>query len=311
MLYLALSLCYWMAFYLPLPEALQPVLTLMDFAPRWLVFLPMPLMLLPWFRPKRLLIPLLITLANFFLVLDLQLNLWPQPSPASPVYRFATFNAGGSEANLTAMLDWYQEQQLDALLLQEVKGAELRLLLPASMQLSCYGQLCLLSQHAFTPIRQLNRELLTGYGHFAAHYEIVVAGVSFQLVNLHLNTPRHGLQALKAPRTNYHYFMRLHRDRALESMIASQLVEAGETRVIIGGDFNLTQQSSIYRQQWRYWENSFQQAGIGFGYSKKTRLLGARIDHLLTSKDIQVLSSALHPAMGSDHNPLLVQLTLK
>lgn len=310
-LYCLVSLLYWACFYLPLPLMVQPLITLLDFAPRWLVFLPGTLVLLPWFKPKKWSLFFLVTLLNIFWVLDVQLNIWPSSSPNQVVYRFATFNAGSGMAKPEDILQWYQQQRLDALLLQESAPRALQQALPDWLQLDCHSQLCLLTHHSLTPVRQLNRRPLHGYGYYASHYELTVDGTRFQLINVHLNTPRHGLELLAAPRSNYRRFMRFHEDKTLESMIASQLVQPDTNKVIIGGDFNLTQQSRIYRQYWQRWDNSFQRKGLGLGHTKHTRLLGARIDHILISNDLLVISSQTHPAMGSDHKPVMIEVSIK
>ena len=308
-LYYVWSLIYWVVLSIPLPLAIQPVSMLFDFGPRWLVFLPCVLLLFPRFYPKRWLLFITVTLLNSILVLDLQLHLLPSPQPDRAVYRFATFNAGSGMAKPTDILHWYQQQHLDALLIQESGPSSLRTVIPDSLQLQCHSQLCLLTQHPLTSVRQLSRRPLGGYGYYASHYELSIEGTIFQLVNVHLNTPRHGIELLAAPRSNYRRFMRYYQDKSMESMIASQLVQPEANKVIIGGDFNLTQQSQIYRQYWRDWKNSFQRKGLGLGHTKHTRLLGVRIDHLLVSHDLSVISSETHPAMGSDHKPLVVELS--
>ncbi|MEE2000411.1 endonuclease/exonuclease/phosphatase family protein [Alkalimonas sp. MEB108] len=309
--YYILSILYWAFLYLPLPLAMQPIITLVDYSPRWLVFLPCILLFLPWFRPKHWLILLMISVLNVVLVLDLHLNVWQKQPAERTLYRFATFNAGSGMAKPADILRWYQQEQLDALLLQESSPGTLRQHLPDGLYLDCHGQLCLLTQHQLVAVRQLDRRPLDGYGYYATHYELAVAGTTFQVVNLHLNTPRHGIDLLAAPRSNYQRFIRFHRDKSIESMIASQLVQEDTRKVIIGGDFNLTQQSRIYREHWKHWPNSFRLAGIGLGHTKYSRFLRARIDHLLVSDDLAVISSQTHPAMGSDHKPLIVEIAIK
>lgn len=316
MLYALVSVLYWLCLYAPLPSAIQPVLTVIDFAPRWLVFIPLLMWLLFAFKHKHSSfkswgLAAVLTISNALLVLDVKLPSLPYSATSLHVFTMGTFNAGGSRADIPSMIMWYQQQQLDVLLLQEARESEILAQLPADLQLDCYGQLCVLTQHQLNEIRQLSRKPLNGYGTYAAHYELSIDGRVFPLVNLHLNTPRYGLQMLKAPRSNYRRFLRFHADMDMESMIASQLVGDEQNRALIGGDFNLTQQSQIYRRYWRGWQNSFHQAGTGLGYTRTHKWLGARIDHILLGDDLQVLSSEVHPSMGSDHNPVIVRFALQ
>lgn len=314
MLYALVSVLYWLCLYVPLPTAIQPLLTVVDFAPRWLVFAPLLLWLALaiWRKQaRRWWLVVGLTAINSVLVLDAKLPSLPGANTPLHVYTIATFNAAGGPANVDELLSWYQQQRLDALLLQEARAERIRPALPDGLHLDCHGQLCLLTQHTLTPVRHLSRSALGGYGTYAAHYELTIDGRTFPLVNVHLNTPRYGLQMLKAPRTNYRRFLRFHTDMELESMIASQLVGEDYQRSVIGGDFNLTQQSQIYRRYWLDWQNSFHRAGIGLGHTRTVGLLGARIDHLLLGDGLQVLSSEVHPAMGSDHNPVVVRFALQ
>jgi vancomycin resistance protein VanJ len=80
--------------------------------------------------------------------------------------------------------------------------------------------------------------------------------------------------------------------------------------MVIAGDFNLPVESAIYRQHWAQYRNAFSQTGIGSGYTKHTRLFGVRIDHVLSSKDVQPIRSFVGKDVGSDHLPLIADLAI-
>ncbi|MDO8863768.1 endonuclease/exonuclease/phosphatase family protein [Haliea sp. E1-2-M8] len=303
---------YWLALHVPLPQALQPLVTLADLLPRWLVFLPTCLLLLGRRGPARLAVYAALTLLNVFLVLDLKLHM-VGTNGANSVLRVGSYNTGGGRVDVSRLLDWFESHQLDVLLLQESGGLRLAdQALPEHLNPHCHAQLCVLARHPVTPVAHLNRTPLGGYGTYAASYVLSFQGQTLPLVNLHLNTPRHALETQRAPITNYRWFLRLHERQAIESMLASALVPAADrVRAIVAGDFNLTQQSSIYRQYWSEWQNSFSQAGNGLGRTKHTRLLGVRIDHILAGEGLEALSSEVFPPMGGDHRPIVSTFFLR
>jgi endonuclease/exonuclease/phosphatase (EEP) superfamily protein YafD len=75
--------------------------------------------------------------------------------------------------------------------------------------------------------------------------------------------------------------------------------------MVIAGDFNLPVESAIYRQHWGRFRNAFSETGFGAGFTKHTRLFGVRIDHILSSKDVDPVRSFVGKDVGSDHVPLI------
>ena len=314
MLYLLASVGYWLALHVPLPQALQPLITLADLLPRWLVFLPICLLFIGRRSPKRISFYAALTLVNVFLVLDLKLH----PARAAgvdSVINVGSYNTGGGRVETSRLLKWFETNQLDVLLLQEAGPGGSKIpehALPEHLYRDCHGQLCILSRHPIEPLTQLSRRPLGGWGIYAASYTLKFSGQTLTLVNLHLNTPRHALDTQRAPITNYRKFLRLHESQEIESMLASAMVRAEErARAIVGGDLNLTQQSSIYRKHWSNWQNSFSRAGVGLGRTKHTRLLGVRIDHILAGEELVVLNSEVFQPMGGDHSPIISSFSFK
>ena len=312
MLYLLASAAYWLALHVPLPQALQPLISLADLLPRWLVFLPLCLLLLGRRSPSRLAFYAVLTLLNVFFVLDLKLHL-ASATGTGPVLKVGSYNTGGGRVEASRLLDWLETEQLDVLLLQEAGGLRLaKKALPEHLNLDCYGQLCVLSRHPITRVANLSRRPLGGWGTYAASYAVEIHGQTLTVVNMHLNTPRLALETQKAPITNYRRFLRLHESQSIESLLAAALVPADDrATAIVGGDFNITQQSSIYRQYWYDWQNSFSRAGTGLGHTKHTRLLGVRIDHILAGEGLVPLKSEVLQPMGGDHSPVVSSFSLK
>lgn len=91
--------------------------------------------------------------------------------------------------------------------------------------------------------------------------------------------------------------------------------------IILGGDFNMTDQTQTYRLLRQQLKNAHQEAGRGFGFtfpSSTRRLKGTitlpplvRIDHLFYSNHLLARSAATLPdAGGSDHFPIVAEFTL-
>lgn len=311
MLYALASLFYWITLWLPLPMVVQPLVMLVDLAPRWLVFLPMCLLPFGQFTRRRLLLYTVLTIANVFFVMDFKLN-WPgTPAAGAESVRVGTYNIGGGQVDYTQLLAWYRYQELDVLLLQEAREERLRAVIPAAFTFDCHSQLCVLTNHSLTPLSHLKRGVLIGYGTYAASYRLEGDAFALPIVNIHLNTPRDIMQTQKAPITNMGKFQRMFRSHSIESMLASSLLEGEREHAIIGGDFNLTQQSGRYRENWGGWQNSFDKAGVGLGRTYRMGLLAVRIDHILAGEGLRVHSSKVHPAMGGDHSPVVAVLSVR
>ena len=100
-------------------------------------------------------------------------------------------------------------------------------------------------------------------------------------------------------------------DRRSESEMARQLAAESIGPVIVAGDFNMPVDSALYERYWSGLQNAFSIAGLGYGQTKFTRFYGIRIDHVLASREWQILTARVGPNLGGDHRPLVVDLQLK
>jgi endonuclease/exonuclease/phosphatase family metal-dependent hydrolase len=201
--------------------------------------------------------------------------------------------------------------------------------------------LCLVSRWPVTQVdsmpRSTFRELRQlGYGGTAlvTHYRIAHPDGALHAVNLHLETARKGLEGLVGedgllPDGGAQAIDRLDANvsTVTGTAAANAAVRDAESRaaarwaferrtcgpLVIAGDFNLPQESTIYRQHWRRFVNAFDAAGHGFGHTKiEGRLLRVRIDHVLTlPEDADVLGAWVGSDVGSDHRPLVADLTVQ
>lgn len=143
------------------------------------------------------------------------------------------------------------------------------------------------------------------------------------LSNVHLMTARRGLSNLSLgsivsgegpAAVEHHSFLRYEEARQTREFISSS---GEEIPHIIVGDFNMPVTSNIFDEHFGSWRNSFDEAGCGFGYSAPCRpvrfwISGTpwlRIDHVLSSNQLEPLQCRTGEFNGSDHR--LVSAVLK
>lgn len=314
-LYIAASVACLLALYLPWPDVLTLIPTLIEYMPGWLLVLPACL-LAPFITSRRSrLLLCAITAVNVGVFLEFEL-----PSPFGRDddglrIRIASYNIGNGKITPKALLSWYESVNLDALLLQETQAFTPGKSFDNGWNYACGGRLCILTQHDVETLEALSRrDFKGGWGSYVARFNLSIAGEVIAVYNVHLNTPRHELEYLRGFVEGAKKAAGLYASRRLESQLASQMVKQHpDQRVhsIIAGDFNLSQRSAIYRNYWSDYTNAFRRAGMGMGYTKKTRLFGARIDHVLVNDGLQIRSATVGKDLGGDHNPLITELILR
>jgi endonuclease/exonuclease/phosphatase (EEP) superfamily protein YafD len=168
------------------------------------------------------------------------------------------------------------------------------------------------SKYPFTKIGGLRTQNL-GDGREAVAYQVQLPGVEVLMVNVHLPTPRHGLAAVIARRTDA--------AEALEADIAQRDAASRDVRQwadklpagprIIAGDFNQPPESRIFRRDWGAFTDAFSSAGNGLGHTLYTRRgLSVRIDHILCEPPFRVRQAWVEPTGRVDHRPVIADLDL-
>lgn len=282
--------------------------TPMLYGPRWVWLFP-PLMLLPLaFRHLRRLLPLVLALlVVVFPIMQLEINLKPVPGTADRQLTVVTFNVDQMHefSGLNRLL---ADVRADLLAIQEWSGDNPPDVLPG-WTLRCVGSVCVASRHAIATPEALDRSMIGGYDAMAIRAVVTTPHGPVSFTSVHLETVREGLEAIIDGRRDALSELRSNVIfRNLESRLIAGWIRKTDLPIVIGGDFNLPTDSAIFREHWTQFSDGFENAGMGFGYTKFTSWWGARIDHVLYDHAWRALRAEVGPMMESDHRPLITTL---
>lgn len=145
----------------------------------------------------------------------------------------------------------------------------------------------------------------------AVRYEVALDPAdTISVTNLHLPTPRPGLEEVRQGRLKEgaEQLDRYRRLRVRAARDARMVADRGGPDRIVLGDFNAPPESRIQRQYWTGYSNAFARAGLGFGFTRYNGWIRARIDHVLLAGDLEAVSAVVDDDVGSDHRPLRVRV---
>jgi endonuclease/exonuclease/phosphatase family metal-dependent hydrolase len=293
--------------------------TLFAFGPRWLAAIPL-LPLGAWAvfaarhaRYRRRVFLLLGTLSVtacliVFGVCDLRLGLRRTSGVAN--LKVMTLNLGGSYTSAEALDLLMRGEQIDVAALQECPFFDYG---PARLGWRFFygGNLCLVSRFPFTVLDVANPDTVwTRNSREPMRFQIEHPAGAFQLLNVHLETIRGGLEGGVGNGLGAYSRLVGNRSEARQqSRRARNRLRSTTMPVIVLGDFNLPAESVIYRESWGDLANAFGACGRGFGHTKFTGHWGVRIDHVITSDAWRCLDAhVLHSPYGGDHAPLVATL---
>ncbi|MBI3861321.1 MAG: endonuclease/exonuclease/phosphatase family protein [Planctomycetia bacterium] len=317
--YLALILVAWALLRFAADRSLPA--TVLLFGPRWLLLMPLAVLVLPaYFLRRRAFIPLAIAGAVAAVpVMDLCCSakglFGGDAREKAPLLRVITYNAGEGGTREDAVARMVERERPDVLVVDEWRDAGNSLLpkLGKRWHVAEHQSTAVFSRFPIKSVKKLGAERLRKHWRAPAlRCELETPYGVVHVVGVHLETPREGLEALRwSPLRGGSAMDQTTADRRLESELASQLASEVEGPIVIAGDFNMPVESVIYRQYWSGWQNAFSSAGLGYGQTKFTRFFGARIDHVLAGHEWDVLAARVGGNLGGDHRPLLVDLQLR
>jgi endonuclease/exonuclease/phosphatase (EEP) superfamily protein YafD len=296
--------------------------TMILFGPRWVWAVPLGVLVPAAARHHRL---LLVPLGVAGMLVLFTITGFEVPSPRVLLadkshrdLRVMTYNVGGAEIDprtLPPLLDFLAP---DVALFQEcntlLEGAK-RPLERRGWHVGIQYGSCIASRFPIVAVDQ--RDLhdvwqMNGSG-VIVRYEIGVPGIALNVVNMHLETVRDGLQAVvrRAPWRGAAQLEANIRQRDFESMIGHAWTARATGPLLVTCDCNMPVESAIYDRHWSSFTNAFSAAGFGFGHTKETNWHGIRIDHVLLGPGWRPLRAFVGPHLGGDHRPMVTDLVLR
>lgn len=111
-------------------------------------------------------------------------------------------------------------------------------------------------------------------------------------------------------------------ERIRRAQVAALVARLAEEPLpyIVGGDFNFSDQNPLYDSLSAAMTDSFMSAGVGFGWTWRSRAGDAttaaiptliRLDYLWHRRDLRTAAAWVGPALGSDHLPVLAVLDIE
>jgi vancomycin resistance protein VanJ len=295
--------------------------TLLLFGPRWLGLLPV-LALVPLnivVRPRLLRPIVVVSLIFIFGVMDFRIP-WPWHSLAFGRHRrvsLLTCNLDGGRCRWERFDQLLYEAMPDVIALQEVDG-DIELPFPKNWHVVREGEFVIASRYPIRDVQTWYRlEPPVQWPPLLAVYAVIdLPDRPVSLCNVHLTSPQQGITET----LDRHTVVNINRTSTLKQLNELRQCESASLSAWISqlphvdvllGDLNLPVESRIYRQWWSNYRNAFGEAGFGLGYTRWVRfhnlLYGARIDHVLTSRDWLPVRCWVGRDIGSDHLPVIAE----
>jgi endonuclease/exonuclease/phosphatase family metal-dependent hydrolase len=95
------------------------------------------------------------------------------------------------------------------------------------------------------------------------------------------------------------------------SRLAAEFAKQTEGPTVILGDFNMTNDSTVFQRDWGAWQDAFSLRGFGLGYTFASTRIRLRIDHVLADRrHWYIRSCRVGPDLHGQHRPLVAELLL-
>ncbi len=296
-------------------ERLWPV-TLFLFGPRWVLALPLVFLLpLAAFVDRRLAAALALAgalLAEPLFGLSLPWRrLVAGEGPPTPSLRVVTWNVGGG-ATRDALDELMTVDAPDVIVLQESSRHVLEA--TPGWHRHADGGMSVLSRFAILGVSARDRKdvwRMAGSGAIV-RYTLDTPLGRVDLTSVHLETPREGLESiLRFGPGAASELEAKNAQRLVEVLLAREWVDGSTSPLrLVAGDFNTPVESYLFRDHWQGYRDCHTAAGWGFGFTKHTRRIGTRIDHVLTGPGLECVSARVGTSRGGDHSPLVVEIRL-
>jgi endonuclease/exonuclease/phosphatase (EEP) superfamily protein YafD len=288
--------------------------TLILFGPRWLCALPLAVLVPAAAVCRPRLLGLLAVVAVVLLVPLMGLCLpWAALSSKpcrGPVLRVLTCNVHATDLDPPALAALLASSKPDIVALQSWSPKyEPVVFASGDWYVSQEGQLCLASRYPIRSAELLEDRDFNHSGSDAGRYELETPAGSLVFVNLHLASPRDGLEEVILSRGRRGDQLVANSElRRRQSQKVADWLEPLPGPLLLSGDFNTPPESTTYRRYWSRYTNAFSSAGLGFGPTHFTRHTAVRIDHILMGPGWHCERCWVGPAVRSPHRPVLADL---
>lgn len=292
--------------------------TVILFGPRWTALLPLVILLPAALAVRRRSIwPMAAgALVVLFPVMGLCIPWRGAMSSAqaagAPAIRIITCNAHRGLLDSGAFARLIEETHPDVVAMQEWTSKHLAAFAnDRGWYVLRDDELCLVSRY---PIRRLEDVAAAAwkaqrFAGAAVCYELATPHGPVPLINLHLASPHRQFDAVLARSGGA--------DGAVEQNSFVRRVQAGAIGRVVGrsggativlGDFNTPAESDIFDTCRGPLADAFGTAGVGFGYTYRSRWTAVRIDHVLSGGSWRPRRCWVGPDVGSPHRPLIAEL---
>ena len=293
--------------------------TLLLFMPRWLFFIPLVALAVAsglkrcfWHWVLQGVTAAIVAGPLMGLCVPVQ-QLWERP-PVGERLRVASYNLGLEPIQTGALKRWIEEQNLDVVCFQE-GGSDTHKLRPE------LPEGWILSERSFVATRlpvvatfpQVFYDSESGrrYGGLMERLRLrTPLGREFIVASIHVPTVREGIEGFfsKGDRVG----VALHTEWWTNqlSKILTTMSDSGDVPLLIGGDFNMPSDDSTMAALHTSFRFAFEDAGLGYGFTRPSRHPWVRIDHILTDPQWYVAACRVGPDFGSDHLPVFAEVVL-
>lgn len=249
---------------------------------------------------------------------------------AGDTLKIISFNVWGDNPHLDDVQAWLREQNADIVLMQEIPPTwsgdgvpELLDLYPhqasQSAELRYWGQAAI-SRYPLESVEDFDLE---GDG-TGSHQRLVinVDGQQIAVYNVHFEMPVREGARFYVPIDHHAVDLALRYDDTRRNGQINRLLpllDAEALPYLVVGDFNMSDDAVIYSVFAERMGDSFHEAGTGLGASWPVASVAGlpsfvplllRIDYVWHSEEFRTVSAQLGDPLGSDHLPLVVELTI-
>ncbi len=215
-------------------------------------------------------------------------------------FRLVSFNVWFRNLDMARVAEYIEKSQADAVVLVELTQPQAEMLLPLLPTYPHYQMdTSRMGAAVFTkwPVLSAESVPLAQGGAVASRLMLDWRGTSVTVLGVHLNWPL-------GPRNSQY------RNQELNSLVALSKVQRGP--LLVAGDFNLTPWSEYFSDALE--QSGLHDAALGFGLARSWPAqfapVGIRIDHCLLSRHWRSLSTGIGPSLGSDHLPVVTDVTI-